>query len=315
MSRRSFLGAGAAGVAAAAGAVQAPAGQAPNTPPARPARTRFQIACMTLPYAQFPLQRALTGIRGAGYRYVAWGTSHQEGGRRVPVMAANAPPERARELAARCRDLGLEPLLMFSEVYPEAPNALEVFRSRIRQAAAARIPQVLTFGHTRGGNERVWVERFRQLAPVAHESGVLIVIKQHGGETGTGAACARIVRTINHDGVKVNYDAGNVMDYLHLDPERVLEDFRGCATEVRSFCIKDHRDRPPPRREDCGPGLGEIDHYRLLHPVAFTGRVMPLCCENIFAPRVPRPTNPEGVDALARRAREYLELVIAGIQA
>jgi hypothetical protein len=38
-------------------------------------------------------------------------------------------------------------------------------------------------------------------------------------------------------------------------------------------------------------------------------------CENIFAPVIPRPTDPEGIDALARRARNYLELVIAGLQA
>ena len=112
-----------------------------------------------------------------------------------------------------------------------------------------------------------------------------------------------LIPEINHDHIRVNYDAGNVMDYLRLPPEKVLADLRACADEVRSFCIKDHRDFPPPH-QDCGPGLGEIDHYRLLHPVAFTGRVMPLCCENIFAPRVPRPTKPEGVDALARRARE-----------
>jgi sugar phosphate isomerase/epimerase len=270
---------------------------------------------MTLPYAQFPLQRALTGIRGAGYRYVAWGTTHVEaGGQRVPVLAADAPPDRARELAARCRDLGLEPVLMFSGVYPEAKNGLEVLRSRIRQAAAARVPQVLTFGHTRGGNERLWVERFRQLAPVARDNGVMLVIKQHGGETGTGVACARIVREVNDETIKVNYDAGNVMDYLRLPPVKVLADLEACADQVRSFCIKDHRDFPPPH-QDCGPGLGEIDHYRLLYPVAFTGRVMPLCCENIFAPRVPRPTRPEDVDALARRAREFLELVIRGVQA
>jgi hypothetical protein len=42
---------------------------------------------------------------------------------------------------------------------------------------------------------------------------------------------------------------------------------------------------------------------------------MPLCCENIFAPVVPRPTDPEGVDRLARRAREFLELVIQGLHA
>jgi hypothetical protein len=41
---------------------------------------------------------------------------------------------------------------------------------------------------------------------------------------------------------------------------------------------------------------------------------MPLCCENISAPLLPRPSAPEGVDALARRAREFIETVIAGLQ-
>ena len=108
--------------------------------------------------------------------------------------------------------------------------------------------------------------------------------------------------------MKVNYDAGNVLDYLDKDP---IPDIKTCAAEVRSFCIKDHRNWP--KDEDCGPGFGEIDHYKLLHPVAFTGLTMPLACENISAPLVPRPDKPEGVDALAKRAREFLEVVIAGL--
>jgi sugar phosphate isomerase/epimerase len=316
--RRSFLQAGAAGLSTLAlanlPAGAAPRPQAQTNPPGQNKPTQFQVACMTLPYSRFPLQRALEGIRAAGYRYVAWGTTHAEaGGKPAPVLAADAPPARARDLAARCRDMGLEPVMMFSGIYPEAKNGLEVLRSRILQAAAARVPQVLTFGHTRGGNHKLWVERFRQLGPVARKNGVLLVVKQHGGETGTGVACARITREVNDDGVRVNYDAGNVMDYLRVSPAEVIKDLQACADQVRSFCIKDHRDFPPPHG-DCGPGLGEIDHYRLLYPVAFTGRAMPLCCENIFAPRVPRPTRPEGIDALARRAREFLELVIQGVQ-
>jgi sugar phosphate isomerase/epimerase len=272
--------------------------------------TDFQIACMTLPYSAFPLQRALEGIRAAGYSCVAWGTEHEEADGRRPVMAPDAPPAEARDLAARCRDLGLEPAMMFSTVYPEHEDGERVLRQRIEQAAAAGIPQVLTFGHTEGGNQSLWIERFGRLGPVARDRGVTIVVKQHGGETGTGEACAAIVRQVADEGVWVNYDAGNVMDYLNVDP---LEDLSQCAAEVRSFCIKDHRNWP--RDEDCGPGLGEIDHYRLLAQVAWTGRTLPLCCENIFAPLVPRPETPEGVDALARRAREYLETVIAGLHA
>ena len=271
--------------------------------------TEFQIACMTLPYASFPLERALRGIQGAGYRFVAWGTQHREAnGERVPVLAEDAAPDKAKALAARCRDLGLEPVMMFLTVYPEAKNGVEVLTHRIRQAAAAGVPQVLTFGHTQGGNRELWLERFAKLGPIARDHGVLLVVKQHGGETGTGEACAKIVREVNDAGVRVNYDAGNVMDYLNVDP---IPDIQRCADVVRSFCIKDHRNWP--RDEDCGPGLGEIDHYRLLHPVAFTGQKMPLCCENIFAPLTSRPAQPEGVDALARRAREFLEIVVAGL--
>lgn len=298
MNRRTFLASAAALPLAARLAAAAPG------------PTKFQIACMTLPYSRFPLQRALEGVKAAGYQYVAWGTTHKDGAQTVPVVAKDAPPAAAKELAKRCRGMGLEPLMMFSGTYPEAKDGLEVHRQRILQAGAAGVPQVLTFGHTRGGNHKLWVERLRELGPVAKDNNVLLVVKQHGGETGTGEACAAITREVDHPNVKVNYDAGNVLDYLDKDP---IPDIKTCAAEVRSFCIKDHRNWP--KDEDCGPGFGEIDHYRLLHPVAFTGLSMPLCCENIFAPLVPRPDAADGVDALARRAREFLEVVIAGLHA
>jgi sugar phosphate isomerase/epimerase len=272
--------------------------------------TQFRIACMTLPYNQYPLERALAGIKGAGYRYVAWGTSHKEAGEGKPVavMAPDAPPVKAGELGRRCRDLGLEPLMMFSMIYPEQPNAIEVLTSRIRQAQAAGIPQVLTFGHTDAASRKLWVQRLKQLGPIARDHGVLIVAKQHGE---VGELTGQIIREVDDEGVKVNYDAGNVMDYTKgkVNP---LEDIKTCVELIRSFCIKDHRLFPVD--QDCGPGFGEIDHYRLLHNVAFTGREMPLCCENISIPRV-RLANPDQIDAQARRAREYLEFVIRGLQA
>lgn len=273
--------------------------------------TEFQLACMTLPYRDFPLERALRGIKSAGYHHVAWGTTHREpgSGKPVPVMAADAPLAAARALGQKCRDQGLDPVMMFSTVYPEHKDGLEILTHRLKQAAAGGVPQVLTFGHTKGGNRVLWVERFKQLGPIARDLGVLLVVKQHGGETGTGEACAEIIREVNDPGVRVNYDAGNVMDYLNVDP---LPDIRKCADVVHSFCLKDHRNWP--KDQDCGPGWGEIDHYRLLHAVAWTGRKMPLCCENIFEPLVPRPTTAEGVDAVARRVREFMQSVITGLQ-
>ena len=227
--RRSFLRlatAAAAGTALVRTVETAAAGPSDPQKPASP--TRFQIACMTLPYSQFPLQRALTGIRAAGYQYVAWGTTHREpGDPQTPVMPADAPLQKARDLAKRCRDLGLEPLMMFSMIYPEAANGLEVLTQRLKQAEAAGLPQVLTFGHTEGGSRPVWIERFRKLGPIARDHGVVLVVKQHGGSTGTGAACGEIIHEVNDPGIVLGYDAGNVLDYLHLDP---IPDIRKCAT-------------------------------------------------------------------------------------
>src|SRR5947209_1793875 len=160
LDRRSFLRRSALGLA---GLVAAPAAAADKGKP-----TTFQVACMTLPYAQFPLRRALTGLKGAGYRFVAWGTSHKEAdGKQVPVLPPDAPPDRAKELGRQCRDLGLEPLMMFSGVYPDAANHLDVLKSRVRQAAAAGVPQVLTFGNTNAerSDRRRWVEQFKALGP------------------------------------------------------------------------------------------------------------------------------------------------------
>ena len=182
-----------------------------------------------------------------------------------------------------------------------------VLKARIKQAQAAGVPQVLTFGHTEGGKVDLWLTRFKELGPIARDHGVTIVVKQHGGSTGTGEACAKIVREVNDPGIAV-FDAGNVMDYLNVNP---IPDLEKCVDTVRSFCIKDHRNWP--RDEDCGPGLGEIDHYRLLHQVLLASRKLPLCRE-CSAPLVAQCRPIGRSDKLARRAREYLETVVTGLQ-
>ncbi len=99
-----------------------------------------------------------------------------------------------------------------------------------------------------------------------------------------------IIREVADENVKVNYDSGNVMDYLHLNPAAIAADIEHCSSEVRSFCIKDHRRFP--KDEDCGPGLGEIDHYRLFAPVAFTGQVCPCAAKTSLPPSYRGRQNP-----------------------
>jgi sugar phosphate isomerase/epimerase len=200
--------------------------------------------------------------------------------------------------------------MMFSEIYVAAPDSVKVHTRRIEQAAAAGIPFLLTFGSIQGDERQAWIENLKKLGPIAKSANVTIVIKQHGGNTATGADCAKIIADVAHESVKICYDAGNVLDYNNDDP---IPDIQKCWKDVRTFAIKDHRNTP--KDEDCGPGFGEIDHYKLLTPVLRTGLTIPLACENISEPLSPRPTDPVKVDVLARRAREFLETVIRGLQA
>ncbi len=271
--------------------------------------TRFQIACMTLPYSKFPLERALAGIQQTGHKYVAWGVSHRDAaGVMRPVLDEKAAPVDGVKLAAKCRGMGLEPVMMFSTVHLEAKDALDLHLRRIDQAAAAGIPFLLTFGKTTPGEYGAFVENLKRMAGPARAARVTVVIKQHGGNTGTGEACARIVSEVGEPSIKICYDAGNVLDYEKKDP---LPDIRTCWRDVRAFAIKDHR--LTPKDEDCGPGFGQIDHYKLLAPLMRTGLTIPLACENLFKPVVPRPANPDEIDRLARRAREYMESVVRGL--
>jgi sugar phosphate isomerase/epimerase len=296
MRRREFLAAAASASALAA----VPAASAP---------TRFQIGCMTLPYSAFPIDRAFEGIRQSGYRYVAWGVNHRDaGGKPRPLLEVDAPASEAARLGARCRGLNLEPVMMFSTVNLEAKDALDAHLRRIEQAAAARIPFLLTFGKTQPGEYESVIRNLKAMASRAQAAGVTVVIKQHGGNSATGAACARILSEVGEPSIRICYDAGNVLDYENQDP---IADIQTCWRDIRAFAIKDHRNTP--KDEDCGPGFGEIDHYKLLMPVMKTGLTMPLACENIFEPLVARPATPEGVDALARRAREYIESVLRGL--
>src|SRR6185295_10415226 len=158
IDRRTFLQASGAALGSLA------FGQAAKKP-----LTQFQIGCTTLPYSSWSFERALKGIQSAGYKNVALYTTHKEDGKAVPVLPLDGPLDQAKDVGKRCRDAGLEPAFMFSGIYPEAKNGLEVLTQRIKQAGAAKVAQVLTFGHTKGGNRSLWIERFKQLGPIARD--------------------------------------------------------------------------------------------------------------------------------------------------
>ncbi|MEJ7608602.1 MAG: TIM barrel protein [Bryobacteraceae bacterium] len=153
-------------------------------------------------------------------------------------MEVLAAPAEAAQLGVRCRSIGLDPVMMFSTVNFEAPDALEAHRRRIDQAHAAKVPFIITFGKTSRGEYDAVIRNLKGMAEHANGSGVTVLIKQHGGNTATGEDCSRILRDVAGNAVSMCYDAGNVLDYENHDP---IVDIQKCWRDIRAFAIRTKR--------------------------------------------------------------------------
>ena len=274
----------------------------------------FQIACMTIPFQSFSFERGVKGIAAAGFRFLAWGPNQTDAsGRRIDTIGLDAGSARARELLGISRDAGLETILMFATAYPEDPGAVIAYKKRIDQAQAAGIPNLLAFGSPKSTMEHraEFVRTLQNVADYAQQAKVVIAVKQHGGVTATGELTASVVREVNHPNVVLFYDAGNTWGYTNVDANI---DFPKCASITRGFAIKDFR-LYAGQRMACGPGFGQTDHYAMLGLVANNGGKIPLACETVSEPLVPRPETAEAVEELAKRARLFLESVVRGVSA
>jgi sugar phosphate isomerase/epimerase len=269
---------------------------------------------MTLAWGGHTFERGVKGVAAAGFKFAALGPNHTDAaGNREATIPEDAPASIAKARAKLCRDAGLDPVLMFGTYYPERPKADEIYKRRVEQAHEAGIPNILTFGSPQGKPEDFgpFVRTLQAVADLAKSAGVRIGVKQHGGITGTGAMTAKLVAEAASPAIQLYYDAGNVLWYNNQSP---AADMAVCGAAVRGFAIKDFRVMGA-KKTTCGPGMGVVDHFELLRPVARVREKIVLACETIFEPFVARPTTPEGIDVLARRAREHLETVTRGLKA
>jgi len=208
-----------------------------------------------------------------------------DGGKRVPALAADAAPERARELAhplPRPRPRTGHDVL---GSIPRQTTAWKCSASASAQARRAKVPQVLTFGHTRRPATTVGSSASSSSPRRPGTTACSWSSSSTAAKPAPGAAAPRSPRsqpTATSSQLRRRQRRW-ITSKARSNP---LTDPGGVRQEVHSFCIKDHRHVPTAgTRTAARPGRD-----RPLSPVA-PGRLHrphdPLCCENIFAPRVP----------------------------
>ncbi|MGE5646512.1 MAG: sugar phosphate isomerase/epimerase family protein [Acidobacteriota bacterium] len=296
LTRRSFLQAAAALGVAAPGAPAAPA---------------LELGCQTLPYRALPLDRALEGIRKAGYKYVMPYYTHAG----KNVFTPDLPAAQLAELKRKFSDAGLTPFCRFAGLEDEEGKT-DLFRKELDLCAEFGIRTVVAIGPWAYDNfpnlpkrDREWRKivaafyaRLEKMVAHAEATGVTLTFKPHTGITATAKACMEFLRRVPSDRVKISWDAGNVSFYEGICPDPDLPDL---APNVKSVCIKDHKGLRGEANFPT-PGEGQVDHDLMFRVLAGAGFRGPVAVERVDGNGDAAKMPAELIDQRIAGARNFL---------
>lgn len=262
-TRREFLKSAAAGVALGMGFPVLADRPSPIT-------SYFQdrgwlVGCWTRPWAREDYRVAFDAIAKAGMKHVALTGAKTETGR---VIAPATSPEDARQVGVEARNRGLEITHVYGGGLP-LQRGSDSLRKMIDNTSAAGGWSVVISDLGNETTYELYLKAIAECCEYAEQRDVALVIKPHGGLTGTGPLCRQAIERIGHRNVTLMYDPGNIRYYSEgeLDP---LEDCLTIAGLVTSISAKDFR---APKAVDVTPGSGEIDFAELfsrMHQGGFT---------------------------------------------
>lgn len=263
-----------------------------------------RVACTVRPWAQFPLDRALRGIRTAGFDAVALPVHGV-----TEVITPDTPPAEAAEIGDLITGYGLDLVVLSHSAALDRGDAeaLSALRRQLDHCARMGVRVLVDMSCTVPDDYHRYLDLMRAGAPLAAARGVTIAVKPHGGLTRTAQDLLRTVHTVGHPAYRICWDPGNLMFYGGEPPARGLAE---AAPWIAAVGARDHPARGAGRGEATGgmpppitPGDGVVDFvglYRMLREHGFTG---PSAVESVT-----RLGTVEGLHVEAARARE----VVAG---
>jgi sugar phosphate isomerase/epimerase len=291
MDRREFIN---RAVTAAALTVSFPSGAAARG-------VKWEVGCFNRPWTKWPFDRALQEIKAAGYGTVGLLSRTRE----EPFIGAEASPEYLAGLKRRIAASGLKAnmgALRSRHNVPHEDSVREV-RTQIDNARALSLKYVLSFGADRPEEYAHYFKVMREAAAYAADKGIKLVMKPHGGISGSSGEILRAIAEVGHPNFAVWYDAGNIIHYTGKDPAAELGPI---ARHVTGFCAK-----------DCGGlkgdvmiqfGAGKVDFPAVLGGLKAAGFKGPVMVEGCKVGQTPEETT-----AYARANREFLERILKSL--
>ena len=262
---------------------------------------KWQVGCFNRPWARWPFDQALKEIRSAGYKTTGLLTRTKE----EPFISAVATVEYLRRLKTRIAASGLIANMGALSSRHNIPleDSISEVRKQIDNAHFLSLKHVMSFGADNPGEFAHYARVMSDAAAYAQDKGIKLVMKPHGGISGSSGEILRVIKEVNHRNFSIWYDAGNIIHYTGKDPVSEIEPI---ARHITGFCAK-----------DCGGikgdvmiqfGEGKVDFvavFKKLKAAGFKGPIMVECCKV--------GQTAEETAANARRNREFLEKILASL--
>ena len=300
VTRRQFLTAATAGLAV--GLLPRSALAAASAP------TRWPIGCFNRPWTKWSYDDTLDGTKAAGYAITGLLTPTKDD----VFTSANATPEYLAALKAKIAARGLKVNMTALRVKTALPlaEAIADTRQQIAHGHTMGVEFALTFGEDKPERYAHYFKIMADAAAFAQERGIKLVMKPHGGGSGSSAEIVTAIKTVGHANFKIWYDAGNIVYYTGKDPVAELEPI---LPHVTGFCAKDcsvETAADGKRKADVmiqfGTGLVDFAAvFKKLKSGGFNGPIMVECCK-IGATAAETTAN-------AKANREFLEKVLATV--
>ena len=217
--------------------------------------------------ANWGMDVALAGIKEAGYSMVGLLTPMPK----EPFLAPDASAAYLTGLKKRIDDSGLRATMGSLRINfgVSQKELLEQVRHQIDNAAYLKLEWLLTFGADKEADYPRYYKAMAEAADYAQQRAVKLVLKPHGGTSGSSVEILRCLKEVNRSNFKIWYDAGNIIYYTGKDP---VEELKPIVQYVTGFCAKDC----PGKGSDVMIefGTGKVDFqgvYKELKKAGFNG--------------------------------------------
>lgn len=262
---------------------------------------KWQIGCFNRPWTKWPFDQTLKEIKAAGYKTTGLLSRTKE----EPFIGVDATPEYLESLKKRIAlsGLGANMGAMRSRHNIPLEDSIRDVRKQIDNARFLSLKYVMSFGADNPAEFGHYFKVMSDAAAYAQDKNIRLVMKPHGGISGSSDEILRVIKQVNHRNFSIWYDAGNIIHYTGKDPVAEIDPI---AQHISGFCAK-----------DCGEvkgevmiqfGAGKVNFPAVFKKLKATGFDGPIMVEGCQVGKTPEETT-----ANARANREFLERALAAL--